>query len=378
MYQINSYLLRNLAIATAAVTGALSAAIWLTQSLRLVELVVEGGASFGAFLHLAMLAFPTFLSLVLPFGLLAGVLFTYNRMTADSELVVMRAAGLGPLALARPALVLGVVVVVLCFALTIHIGPAAQRQLVAMRQSVRSDISAALLREGTFNELGDGLTVYVRDRLADGTLVDLLIHDTRQPGSISTVVAQRGTLTDADGQPRVLVHDGTQTKFTPATGKTEWLEFERYAVDLQALRKEFTARWVEPRERTLTQLWHPDDSEDDKRFAGRIRAELHNRLASPFLALSFAVIGLCALLPGEFSRRGRGQRVTIAAIGALVLQAGTLGIVNLIGKAPPLTPMLYLVTIAPIPLGLWYLQRVQLAGLWRRPPTPMARLAGEG
>ena len=54
MSQINRYLLRNLILATAVVTGALSAAIWLTQSLRLVELVVEGGAGFGAFAQLAI------------------------------------------------------------------------------------------------------------------------------------------------------------------------------------------------------------------------------------------------------------------------------------------------------------------------------------
>lgn len=367
MNQINRYLLRNLVIATLVVTSALSAAIWLTQSLRLVEMVVEGGASLMAFFHLAMLTFPTFLSLVLPFGLLAAVLFTYHRLTTDSELVVMRAAGLGPIALSAPALFLGAAVMAACFALTLFLGPAAQRELVALRQSVRSDVSAALLREGTFNELGDGLTVYVRDRLPDGTLIDLLIHDTRQEGIVNTVVAERGTLADLDGQPRVLVHDGTQSKYTIATGKTEWLEFERYAVDLQSLRKELSPRWVEPRERTLSQLLHPDNTPEDIRFAGRLQAELHNRFASPFLALSFAVIALCALLPGEFSRRGRGNRITFAAVGALVLQAAVLGIANLIGKVPALTPLLYAVAILPVPLGLWYINRSRIGG--RRPTS---------
>lgn len=358
MSQINRYLLRNLLLATFVVTGALSAAIWLTQSLRLVELVVEGGAGFGAFAHLALLSFPTFLSIVLPFGVLTAVLFTYNRLTQDSELVVMRAAGLGPMALARPVLVLALIGTMVCFSMSVWLGPAAQRSLVAMRQSVRSDMSAALLREGTFNELSDKLTIYVRDRLPDGSLEDILIHDARQEGVSTTIAAARGTVTDAGGTPRVLVHDGTQSKFTLATGKAEWLEFERYAVDLQSLRRELPARWIEPRERTLDQLWSPDQNDaTDRRFAGRLRAELHNRLASPFLVLSFAVIALAALLPGEFSRRGRGRRITSAAIGALVLQAGVLGIVSLIGKVPALAGLLYLVVLLPIPVGLWYLRR---------------------
>lgn len=358
MSQINRYLLRNLLLATFVVTGALSAAIWLTQSLRLVELVVEGGAGFGAFAHLALLSFPTFLSIVLPFGVLTAVLFTYNRLTQDSELVVMRAAGLGPMALARPVLILALIGTMFCFLLSVWLGPAAQRGLVALRQSVRSDVSAMLLREGTFNELSDKLTIYVRDRRPDGSLEDILIHDGRQAGVTTTIVAASGTITDADGTPRVLVHDGTQSKFTEATGKAEWLEFERYAVDLQSLRREFAPRWVEPRERTLQQLWTPDANDPiDVRFAGRLRAELHNRLASPFLVLSFATIALAALLPGEFSRRGRGRRITIAAIGALVLQAAFLGIVSLIGKVPVLAGLLYLFVLAPVPFCLWYLRR---------------------
>ncbi|MBP7336080.1 LPS export ABC transporter permease LptF [Niveispirillum sp.] len=358
MSQINRYLLRNLVLATLVVTGALSAAIWLTQSLRLVELVVEGGAGFGAFAHLAILSFPTFLPVVLPFGVLTAVLFTYNRLTQDSELVVMRAAGLGPMALARPVLILAGLATLLCFVLSVYLGPAAQRSLVAMRQSVRSDMSAALLREGTFNELSDGLTIYVRDRLADGTLQDILIHDSRTEGETTTIAAASGTLTDAEGVPRVLVHDGVQSKFITATGRTEWLEFERYAVDLQSLRRELPPRWVEPRERPLADLWTPNATDPtDRRFAGRLRAELHNRLASPFLVLSFAIIALAALLPGEFSRRGHGRRITIAAVGALVLQAAVLGIVSLIGKVPVLAGLLYLFVLAPVPLGLWYLRR---------------------
>ncbi len=365
MNQINRYLLRHLVLATAVVTGGLSAAIWLTQSLRLVEMVVEGGAGFGMFLHLAVLSLPGFLGIVLPFGVLTAVLFTYNKLTQESELVVMRAAGLGPMALAKPVLVLASGAMVACYLLSVYIGPAAQRQLVALRQTVRSDMSVALLREGAFNELGDKLTIYIRDRLPDGTLQDILIHDTRGEGISTTVVAARGTLTDSDGVQRVLVHDGTQSKFYEATGKTEWLEFERYAIDLQSLRRELPARWVEPRERTLAQLWTPSADPTDQRFAGRLRAELHNRLASPLLAVSFAVIALAALLPGEFSRRGQTRRITIAAVGGLVLQSAVIGMVNLIAKVPQMAVLLYVVALAPIPIGVWYLRM----GRMKTPPA---------
>ncbi|MFM2045011.1 MAG: hypothetical protein RLY86_3587 [Pseudomonadota bacterium] len=376
MTQIGRYLLRNLTVATVFVTAGLSAAIWLTQSLRLVELVVEGGAPLLVFLQLALLTLPTFLSVVLPVGLIVAVLFTYNRLTLDSELVVMRSAGMGPMTLARPALTLGVLVSLACFALTTHIAPAAQRELVRLRFEAQSDYSAVLLREGTFNDVGEGLTVYVRDRERNGTLTGLLIHDTRTSGVRTTVRAERGQLLMTDDVPRVVVFNGTQMTFNQATGRQEWLEFARYAVDLQVLQRRMGDRWPDPRERGLLDLVRISDDPRDQGQADRLRAELHSRLATPFLPLAFAVIALACLLPGEFSRRGQVRRITLAAVLALLLQSAVLGLTNLVGKSPTLVPLLYTTVLLPVPLGVWYMKHWRrLRGRFRRPPARPAAAA---
>ena len=75
------------------VTAALSAAVWLAQSLRLVDLIVNRGLSIEVFLYLALLILPRFLDIVLPIGAFIAVLFVFNRLTSESELVVMRGAG---------------------------------------------------------------------------------------------------------------------------------------------------------------------------------------------------------------------------------------------------------------------------------------------
>src|SRR6266436_7617659 len=86
------------------VTAALSAAIRLAQSLRLIDLIVNRGLSVEVFLYLAALILPRFLDIVLPIGVFIAVLFTFNRLITESELVVMRSAGLSPLSLAKPVL----------------------------------------------------------------------------------------------------------------------------------------------------------------------------------------------------------------------------------------------------------------------------------
>ena len=48
--RIDRYIFRQLGVALIAVTGGLAVLIWLVQSLRFVELVVNRGLSFGVFL----------------------------------------------------------------------------------------------------------------------------------------------------------------------------------------------------------------------------------------------------------------------------------------------------------------------------------------
>ena len=103
---ITKYVFRQVGTVMFFITLCLTLAIWLTQSLRFVDLIVNRGLPVIEFLYLSMLLLPRFLVVVVPVALFASVLFTYNRLTMDSELIVCRAVGFSQAALSRPALLL--------------------------------------------------------------------------------------------------------------------------------------------------------------------------------------------------------------------------------------------------------------------------------
>jgi lipopolysaccharide export system permease protein len=80
-------------------------------------------------------------------------------------------------------------------------------------------------------------------------------------------------------------------------------------------------------------------------------AELNQRLASPFLALSFTLIGVFSILAGEFNRRGMGKRILFASLAIIVLQASFMSVNSLITKHMDYAYALYVVAMAPIPLA---------------------------
>src|SRR4028119_203307 len=103
MPRLDRYIFRQLALSLLAVTVGLAVLVWLTQSLRFIELVLDRGLSFLMFIALTGLLLPGFFAIILPIATFLVALFVYVRLSSDRELVVMRAAGISQWRLARPA-----------------------------------------------------------------------------------------------------------------------------------------------------------------------------------------------------------------------------------------------------------------------------------
>ncbi len=314
--RLDRYILRQLAGSLLAVTTALVALIWLTQSLRFVELVVNRGLSLRVFLQLTSLMVPGFIAVILPITTFVVVQFTYQRLTGDREITVMRAAGLSPFALARPALMLAAISIAIGLALNISIVPASSEAFRRYQFEIRNRVAAFLLQEGVFTQISNDLTVYVRARDQDGTLRGILVEDDRDPTSHATILAERGHLAVTGNTPRVLLDNGSREDIDPKTGRLDVLTFAQDTVDLATGAKGEDQRLHDVNEMSLHELLHPDASIPERDW-GKLAVEAHRRLTQPLTALSFSLVALAAVLTGGFARHGNLLR-PLAAVGMLV------------------------------------------------------------
>lgn len=348
------YILRQLTVGMILVTAGLTCIIWLSQSLRFVEMIVNRGLSVGDFIYLTMLLLPNFLAIILPIALFTIVVFTYSKMITDRELVVMRAAGLSQFALAKPALILAVGVMLLSYALHLFLLPESYRIFRELQWEIRYNYSAVLLKEGSFNQVTEDITVYVRERASDGQLHGILVHDKRKHGEPFTIMAERGAMVEQNGKPRVVMFEGNRQEIDPETGKMSVLYFDRYVFDLSSTRSEPVVRYREARERTMEELVDLDlDTIPNEQDYGKFVVELHKRLSAPLSVVGFTLIGLACLISGSFTRRGQGRRV-LAAVGIMVvLQGVALGVENMAAKRLELIPLIYILNLLPIVAGFW-------------------------
>jgi lipopolysaccharide export system permease protein len=357
MTALSRYVFRQVSIVALFVTMTLAGAIWLTQSLRFVEMIVNRGLGIETYLYLTLLLLPSFLSVILPIALFTAITFTYNRLTTDSEIVVMRALGLGPAQLARPALRAALLAVGFGYVMNLYFLPLSSRQFKEMEFDLRNDYSALLLREGAFNMVSDGITVYIRAREANGELVGILVHDNRNRDRPTTLMAERGALVIAGDGPRVVMVNGNRQQVDRANGQLSLLNFDRYTVELSGLSQGRAFRWREPRERYLHELLWPEGSAEDVAYASRLRAEIHNRLIQPLYTLAFALVALALLLSGEFNRRGQAKRIVAAIVIVVALQAGLIALTSTLTRMPWLAPFAYALPVVTIAASAWWLMR---------------------
>jgi lipopolysaccharide export system permease protein len=335
------------------VTLGLLCVIWLSQSLRFVEMIVNRGLSITVFLQLTSLLLPSFLTIIIPIALFFVIVFSYNKLIQDRELIIMRSAGLSQWALAKPALMVALLSTSVCYFLTLFYLPYSYEKFKELQFSIRNDFSTVLLQEGSFTDL-DGLTVYVREVGRDNELLGILVHDARDPDAQTTMMAKNGALLRTDEGPRIVLLDGNRQEVNAEDGTMSILYFDRYAVDIAQSTEDPALRYKEARERGVYNLLTgtpPDISQND---IGAFRAEGHDRLIAPLNALAFASIALAVLVSSSFSRRGQNGRL-LAAIGVMVLcQALSIGMKNLAAKNPALIPLMYLNAFLPIALGLYW------------------------
>ncbi len=378
---LDRYLFRQLAGALLAVTIGLAALVWLTQSLRFIELVLDRGLSFWVFLKLTGLLLPGFFAVIIPITTFVVTLFIYVRLGSDRELVVMRAGGLSQWQLARPALALATVAMLVCYALNLWLVPASQAAFRGWQFEIRNQLAAILVQEGVFASVGDDLTVYARYRDPDGTLRGILVHDARERGNPVTVLAEAGRITSTPNGPRVTLLNGVrqQVERTPPPAgappgtrpveRLNVLSFAENSLDLtRAARPGGDGRYRNAQERSIEELLHPDPAENiPLRDLRRFRAEATQRLINPVNVIGFCLVALATVLTGEFRRHGGGFHLFVGI--AIVVALLALGLVanNLGARDNALLPLVWLTAAAPIGLALWVLAGspgwARLAGL---------------
>lgn len=371
MGSISRYIFRTTFGAFLVVLVSLTLLIWVTQALRDVDIMTNQGQTVLVFVGITGLIIPLLVLVIAPIALLIAVAHTLNKMSTDSEIIVMNAAGMSPWLLFRAFMNVAIVVAILVTSISAYFAPKGLRMLRDWLTEVQANVVSTIVQPGRFTSLQSGVTIRIRERRPNGQLVGIMLDDRRNVKERLTVLAETGDLIDNANGTFLVLQNGVVQRREPERKEPALVVFDRYAFDLSQFSGGASAIKYSIRERYLWQLMFPDPK--DPMYVeqpGPFRAELHDRLIAPFYPLAFVVIAFAYLGAPRTTRQSRTMSMlgAIAGVGLLRL----IGFVSTVfGATVPWMLALQYVALAAAFVGGYFVIR---RGLILEPPAFLTRI----
>src|SRR5690606_13151470 len=160
-----------------------------------------------------------YMPMVLPLGLMLGLLLAVGRLYRDAEMPVLASIGVGPKRLLRPLLLITVPMVVAIALCSLWLGPWAKATSARLIAENNRNLLVAGLEPGRFTELPGGGVVYVGSMSRDGTqLGRIFVY--RQSGDRLDVTTARTGVVNTEGDDRMLrLEEGFRVEGPRETGR---------------------------------------------------------------------------------------------------------------------------------------------------------------
>ncbi|MGA7386518.1 MAG: LPS export ABC transporter permease LptF [Pseudolabrys sp.] len=366
MGSISRYIFRTTLGAFLVVLVSLTAVIWVTQALRDIDIITNQGQTILVFVGITGLIIPLLVLVIAPIALLIAVAHVLNKMSNDSEIIVMNAAGMPPWILFRAFMAAAIVVSLLVSATSAYFAPKGLRMLRDWLTEVRANVVSTIVQPGRFTGIESGVTIHIRERRPNGQLAGIFVDDRRNPNERITVISEIGELLDNSSGTYLVLQKGVVQRHEVGPHDPTMVVFDRYAFDLSQFAGGAQSVKYSIRERYLWQLLFPDPKDQFYiEQPDQFRAELHDRLIAPFYPLAVVVIAYAYLGAPRTTRQSR----TLSMLGAI----GGVGLLRLIGftstvfgvSVPWMLSLQYLALAVVFALGFYVIRR----GLILEPPA---------
>jgi len=310
---LDRYLFKSVLGSCLAAVGLFAFVLILGNAIRdLLRYVLAGQIPLTVFAELLLLLVPYVISYALPMGMLTGVLLTLGRLSADSEITAMRAAGISVWRIARPVVLLGVAGTLLGLYMNFEAMPRARTQYQReLAETVRSNPLSFIVPRTFIRDFSDRV-IYVGDKQGN-VLKEVWVWELDAQQRVQYLVRATSGRIDYDAEDNALLITLTQaqveTRSTanpedfskpPLVGTFDKTEEVRLPLDSiftrttirQKLKWMTFAELRAEESRLATLTVPPEQQAEHERTIMKVRLTVQEKLQNALALLSFALIGI--------------------------------------------------------------------------------------
>ncbi|HTW62238.1 MAG TPA: LPS export ABC transporter permease LptG [Terracidiphilus sp.] len=283
--------------------------LFMPQLPQILEVVVRNSSTLTDMLEVFLFTLPNLFKVTIPMAVLVGVLLGLSRLAADSEVIAMRASGLGIGYFVRVSSIVAIGGTLLGLVNSLYVAPRANQAILEMEQSLETSQASYQIQPRVFYEDFKNFVLYVQDvRAGTGAanwrqvfMAD--VSDRSNP--IITTAASATVVSDTSQELLMRLRDGSRheteagqpQQYTISTFATTDMPLALNQQSDVHLGRLETSIYALPMNQLLERIHDPNGGPDARRYL----IELYNRFSFPAACLVLMLVGVPL---GVSSRRG--------------------------------------------------------------------------
>mgnify|MGYP000433433439 CR=1 FL=1 len=318
--KINKYIMKEIAGPTLIGMLIFTLVVLMGRMLRLVEMVLNKGIPLAEIGLLFLYMMPAFMVITLPLAFLMGILLAFGRLSADAEIIALKASGVSLQQMLKPVFTVAAVTALLTAVLSIYAAPASNSAFRSKVFDIATQKADVGIEPQVFNADFDGLVIFANRMDQKSGLIDgIFISDERTASTPSIITAKTGRILSNPEDFSLSLHlvDGSIHRKSRLKSKESYqvIDFSTYDINLDIGNQLSPQgeRRIKEKELSLDELIARRDTETNAKKRQQLSVELVNRFVLPFSPFIFALVGVPLGIQSTRSGRGGGF-----ALGLLV------------------------------------------------------------
>ncbi len=334
---LRSYILREGVIPFLLALIVLSCVFILGYTVKLAHLVINKGVPLAVVGRMFLYLIPVLLQYTMPLACLVAVILAFSRLSADNEIIAIRASGIHVRQFLIPLAVIGVVFSLISFLIHDRVIPYASLQEKNLQSSMSFENPTALLEPGTFIKGFGDQTIFIH-RVEDHKFYNITIWQPQPEGRTPrTIIANRGEFTRTpDGRQLILkLIDGTSDEIDPQHPENYYkLNFKTLFITLDVAANQGQVE-KKPKNMSLKELI-AERHKLEERFidTARIDTEYFRKISWALTPLIFILLGFPLAIITNRRERSANVLLAIAAASLYYLLALTCEALSIEHKVP--------------------------------------------
>ncbi|MCA0254265.1 MAG: LptF/LptG family permease, partial [Proteobacteria bacterium] len=288
-----------------------------------------------------------------------STLYVYANLQEERQLIILKSSGLDNFKLAKPALIIAIIISILSFFISFYLLPKSYGALKYQVNYFKDTYVSNIIEEKSFNQISKFLTLYVEKKLSNNELSGIALFDSKNQNEKTILMAKKGEIIRTEeGSTSFILSNGERHTYDSNNNLTR-LAFDKLSVDLEAENQKDINYSKTSFELFISELLWPDKNLPMHK-QNRLITEGHLRVVWPMFNFAYVLITLSIFLRYHNPRKVEIKQYIYPFIPVLLSSYYHFTMQKIIYLNLDYLFLCYLNIVVCIIFGMWQIKRINL------------------